>query len=149
MYDLGLVKEVEAYKVRRNRGLILGPDGNKMSKSKGNVINPDEIVQQLGADTVRMYLSFMGPYGVTVNYPWDPNGVVGLRRFLERVWRIQNKIGKGSATPFLHKAIKKMTEDMSEYKFNTAITQMMMVVNEWEKAESILKSEYKILLCKI
>lgn len=146
MYDLGLVKDEEAYKVRRNRGLILGPDGNKMSKSKGNVINPDEIVEKLGADTVRMYLCFMGPYGVTVNYPWDPNGVVGLRRFLERVWRFQNKIGKGSVTPLLHKAIKKMTEDMGEYKFNTSITQMMMVVNEWEKAEFILKSEYKILL---
>ncbi|MFA6515432.1 MAG: class I tRNA ligase family protein [Candidatus Paceibacterota bacterium] len=146
MYDLGLVKDTEAYKVRRNRGLILGPDGNKMSKSKGNVINPDEIVKKLGADTVRMYLSFMGPYGVTVNYPWDPNGVVGLRRFLERVWKFQNKIGKGSATPFLHKAIKKMTEDINEYKFNTAITQMMMVLNEWEKVEFILKSEYKIFL---
>lgn len=146
MYDLGLVKDAEAYKVRRNRGLILGPDGNKMSKSKGNVINPDEIVLKLGADTVRMYLSFMGPYGVTVNYPWDPNGVVGIRRFLERVWRFQSKIGKGKTTPLLQKVIKKMTEDIVEYKFHTAITQMMILINEWEKTEFILKSEYKILL---
>ena len=146
MYDLGLVKDAEAYKVRRNRGLILGPDGNKMSKSKGNVINPDEIVKKLGADTVRMYLSFIGPYGVTVNYPWDPNGVVGIRRFLERVWRFQYKIGKGNTTPLLQKVIKKMTGDIGEYKFHTAITQMMILVNEWEKAEYILKTEYKILL---
>src|SRR3989338_4045150 len=146
MYDLGLVKDAEAYKVRRNRGLILGPDGNKMSKSKGNVINPDEIVKKLGADTVRMYLSFMGPYGVTVNYPWDPNGVVGLRRFLERVWKFQNKIGEGKTTSFLQKAVKKMTEDIGEYKFHTAITQMMILVNEWEKAEFILKDEYKTFL---
>ncbi|MFZ3011901.1 MAG: class I tRNA ligase family protein [Minisyncoccia bacterium] len=146
LYDLGLVKDTEAYKVRRNRGLILGPDGNKMSKSKGNVVDPDEIVKKLGADTVRMYLSFMGPYGVTVNYPWDPNGVVGIRRFLERVWKFQYKIGKGSSTPFLQKVIKKMTIDMGEYKFHTAITQMMILLNEWEKAEYILKNEYKILL---
>ena len=146
MYDLGIVKDAEAYKVRRNRGLILGPDGDKMSKSKGNVVNPDEIVEKLGADTVRMYLSFMGPYGVTVNYPWDPNGVVGIRRFLERVWRFQYKIGKGNSTPFLQKVIKKMTEDIVEYKFHTAITQMMILINEWEKAEYILKTEYKTLL---
>jgi leucyl-tRNA synthetase len=146
LYDLGLVKDEEAYKVRRNRGLILGPDGNKMSKSKGNVVDPDEIVKKLGADTVRMYLSFMGPYGVTVNYPWDPNGVVGIRRFLERVWKLQYKIGKGNNTPFLQKVIKKMTADMGEYKFHTAITQMMILLNEWEKAEYILKNEYKILL---
>ena len=146
MYDLGIVKDAEAYKIRRNRGLILGPDGDKMSKSKGNVVNPDEIVEKLGADTVRMYLSFMGPYGVTVNYPWDPNGVVGIRRFLERVWRFQYKIGKGNSTPFLQKVIKKMTEDIGEYKFHTAITQMMILINEWEKAEYILKTEYKVLL---
>jgi len=146
LYDLGLVKDPEAYKVRRNRGLILGPDGNKMSKSRGNVVNPDEIVEKLGADTVRMYLSFMGPYGVTVNYPWDPNGVVGIRRFLERVWRFQYKIGKGDNTPFLQKVIKKMTEDIMEYKFHTAITQMMILLNEWEKRDFILKNEYKILL---
>ncbi len=146
LFDLGLVKESEAYKIRRNRGLILGPDGNKMSKSRGNVVDPDEIVERLGADTVRMYLAFMGPYGVTVNYPWDPNGVVGVRRFLERVWKVKEKIGKGKATPFLHKAIKKVSEDIEEYKFNTAITQMMMLLNEWDKTGSILEDEYKILL---
>ena len=146
MHDIGLTNVDEAYKVRRNRGLILGPDGNKMSKSKGNVINPDEIVDKLGADTVRMYLAFMGPYGVTVNYPWDPNGVVGVRRFLERVWKLKEKIGKGETTPFLHKVIKKIGEDMEEYKFNTAISQMMILLNEWDKAEAIEVSEYRTLL---
>ncbi|MBY0376787.1 leucine--tRNA ligase [Patescibacteria group bacterium] len=148
LYDLGLVKDDEAYTVRRNRGLILGPDGEKMSKSRGNVVNPDEIVERLGADTVRMYLAFMGPYGVTVNYPWDPNGVVGVRRFLERVWKLQEKISASSSASvsLLHKVIKKMTEDMAEYKFNTSISQMMVLINAWEKQESISKEEYKTLL---
>ncbi len=150
LHDLGLVKEDEAYTIRRNRGLILGPDGNKMSKSKGNVVDPDEIVERLGADTVRMYLAFMGPYGVTTNYPWDPNGVVGVRRFLERVWKISEKI-KINDTNFtssasLHKTIKKITEDIEEYKFNTSIASMMILLNEWDKVETISKDEYKILL---
>ena len=146
LYDLGLVKEAESYKIRRNRGLILGPDGNKMSKSKGNVINPDEIVDRLGADTVRMYLAFMGPYGVTTNYPWDSNGVVGVRRFLERVWKLKEKIGEGKVTSQLHKTIKKISTDIEEYKFNTSIAAMMILLNEWEKTDAILEAEYKTLL---
>jgi leucyl-tRNA synthetase len=144
--DIGLVKDTEAYVVRRNRGLILGPDGHKMSKSKGNTINPDEIVERLGADTVRLYLAFIGPYGVTTNYPWDPNGVVGVRRFLERVWKMKEKIGDGVITPELHKTIKKMTDDIEEYKFNTAIASMMTLLNIWDKKDFILEGEYKILL---
>jgi leucyl-tRNA synthetase len=147
LHDLGLVKDDEAYKVRRNRGLILGPDGNKMSKSKGNVINPDEIVERLGADTVRMYLCFMGPYGVTTNYPWDPNGVVGVRRFLERVWRLKEKIGSVEmSSTLLHKTIKKVSEDIEAYKFNTAISAMMILMNAWEKEETIAIDSYKTLL---
>ncbi|HRH25291.1 MAG TPA: class I tRNA ligase family protein, partial [Candidatus Paceibacterota bacterium] len=146
LYDLGFVKDVEAYKVRRNRGLILGPDGNKMSKSKGNVINPDEIVDRLGADTVRMYLAFMGPYGITANYPWDPNGVVGVRRFLERVWKSKEKISDVQENKIIHKIIKKITEDIEEHKYNTAISAMMILLNEWDKQESISKQDYKTLL---
>lgn len=146
LHRLGLVQESESFKLRRNRGLILGPDGNKMSKSKGNVINPDEIVERLGTDTVRMYLAFMGPYGTPVNYPWDPNGVVGVRRFLERVWKLKDKIGDGSITAQLHKTIKKMTDDIEDYKFNTAIAAMMILINEWEKAPVILAAEYRTLL---
>lgn len=150
LHDLGLVNNSEEFTVRKNRGLILGPDGDKMSKSKGNVIDPDEIVERLGADTVRMYLAFMGPYGVTVNYPWDPNGVVGVRRFLERVWRfvVKNKdngVGSSSSN-LLHKAIKKITEDVGEHKYNTAISQMMICLNEFEKSDSVSVSDIKIFL---
>jgi leucyl-tRNA synthetase len=150
MKDCGLVRENEPYTVRRNRGIILGPDGNKMSKSKGNVINPDEIVERLGADTVRMYLAFMGPYGVTVNYPWDPNGVVGVRRFLERVWRLQFKIDKQKKVcktdTLVQKTIKGVSQDIEEYKFNTAIAKMMILVNALEKEDAIVENSYKILL---
>lgn len=150
LYDLGFVKDEEAYKIRRNRGLILGPDGEKMSKSRGNVINPDEIVERLGADTVRMYLAFMGPYGITTNYPWDPNGVVGVRRFLERVWKIKEKIDVDKKVcktdPLVHKTIKGVTDDIEEFKFNTAIAKMMILLNALEKEEKIVSGSYKILL---
>jgi leucyl-tRNA synthetase len=148
MYDLGLVKDEEAFKIRINRGMILGPDGTKMSKSKGNVINPDELVERLGADTVRMYLCFMGPYGVTVDYPWDPNGVVGVRRFLERVWRVKDIIGDGDSAneALLHQTIEGITRDIENFKFNTAISKMMILVNAWEKSKSVSKEDYKILI---
>jgi leucyl-tRNA synthetase len=153
LYDLGFVADDESYKIRRNRGLILGPDGNKMSKSKGNVVNPDEIVDRLGADTVRLYLSFMGPYGITANYPWDPNGVVGVRRFLERVWRLSYKVESSKVLKsgtqnlkILHKTIKGITEDIEEFKFNTAISKMMILMNEWEKSENVSVADFKIFL---
>lgn len=150
LFDLGLVNEDEAYKVRRNRGLILGPDGEKMSKSRGNVIDPDEIVERLGADTVRMYLAFMGPYGVTVNYPWDPNGVVGVRRFLERVWKLKDQVDLEKKTcrtdNLVEKTIKGVKEDIENFKFNTAISKMMILVNALEKEEKVTERTYKTLL---
>lgn len=147
LHSIGLVDHAEAYKIRKNRGLILGPDGNKMSKSKGNVINPDEIVDRLGADTVRMYLGFMGPYGVTVNYPWDPNGVVGVRRFLERVWRLQFVLDDAlEIDTLLHKTIKKVTEDIEDSKFNTAISAMMVLINQYEKQSAVSQSAFEALL---
>ncbi len=147
LQSIGLVDHSEAYKIRRNRGLILGPDGNKMSKSKGNVINPDEVVGQLGADTVRLYLAFMGPYGVTINYPWDPNGVVGVRRFLERVWKASFKISNSDkVSSLIHKTIKGVGEDIAEYKFNTAISKMMILINYWDTQKTIASQEYKMLL---
>lgn len=150
LHSLGLVENVEEFQVRRNRGLILGPDGNKMSKSKGNVIDPDEVVSRLGADTVRLYLAFMGPYGVTENYPWDPNGVVGVRRFLERVWRIKeeyivNETPREVSTA-LHKTIAKVGEDIEEYKFNTAIAAMMSFINVVEDHKKISHDDYNLLL---
>lgn len=146
LHDLGHVVVSEPYKKRLNRGLILGPDGNKMSKSKGNVIDPDEQVQHVGADTVRMYLAFMGPYGTTANYPWNPNGVVGIRRFIERVWRLHEKLSDtDQLSNSLHKMIKGVTDDMERYKFNTAISKMMVFVSEAEKA-GISKESYSALL---
>lgn len=144
---LGLVENTEEFTIRRNRGLILGPDGNKMSKSRGNVIDPDEVVERLGADTVRMYLAFMGPYGTTANYPWDPNGVVGVRRFLERSWglfeKVSDTVSSDEAQTALHKAIAKVGEDIVEYKFNTAIAAMMICLNVLEKESSINKDDLK------
>lgn len=134
MKECGMVDDVEPYKVRRNRGLILGPDGDKMSKSKGNVIDPDESVKLLGADTVRLYLAFMGPYGDGGNYPWDPNGVVGVRRFLERIWKLATtfNFGQESHLQFkkeLAKTIYKISDDFESFKFNTSISSMMILAN--------------------
>jgi leucyl-tRNA synthetase len=131
---LGFAEHAEPYTRRVNRGLILGPDGNKMSKSKGNVVDPDEQVTRVGADTVKMYLAFMGPYGEMANYPWDMGGIAGLRRFLERVnglvEHIKDDVDDGN---LLHKTIKKVTEDIQVFKFNTAISAMMIFVNQVEK----------------
>ena len=135
LFDLGLVTEKEPYKRRVNRGLILGPDGNKMSKSKGNVIDPDEQVARVGSDTVKMYLAFMGPYEGT-NYPFDLGGIAGIRRFLERVNGLSEHITEDEPkeiTRLLHKTIKKVREDIEQFKFNTAISTMMVFVNQVEK----------------
>ncbi len=149
LYDLGLVKDAEPYTRRMNRSIILGPDGQKMSKSRGNVIDPDAEVKRLGADTVRMYLAFIGPYNEVSSYPWNPDGVVGVRRFLERIWRVQERIVKQDvpelAMPF-NKAIKKVGEDITAMKFNTAIAQLMMLLNDIERAKAIGKSQWKTLL---
>ena len=149
MYDLGFVKDKEPYSRRKNRSLIMGPDGQKMSKSKGNVIDPDEVVARLGSDTVRMYLAFIGPYNEVSNYPWNPDGVVGVRRFLERVWRVQPYIQKTDVESLngqLHKAIKKVGDDILALKFNTAISQIMILLNAVEKERKIGKNQWEILL---
>ncbi|MCA9354593.1 MAG: class I tRNA ligase family protein [Candidatus Kaiserbacteria bacterium] len=145
---LGLAEHAEPYARRINRGLILGPDGNKMSKSKGNVIDPDEQVERVGADTVKMYLAFMGPYGETANYPWDMGGIAGLRRFLERVYGLSEHITENepaAITSLLHKTIKKVDDDIKNFKFNTAISAMMILVNDIEK-QGIGKESYELFL---
>ncbi|MBI2030689.1 class I tRNA ligase family protein, partial [Candidatus Kaiserbacteria bacterium] len=146
LYDLKLVGEKEPYARRMNRGLILGPDGAKMSKSKGNVIDPDAVVSQLGADTVRLYLAFIGPYNEAGSYPWNPDSIVGVRRFLERAWRLAERIDpKAKADKdverTLHQTIKKVGEDCAEMKFNTAISQMMIFVNTAE-SKGITRAQY-------
>ncbi len=150
LHSLNLVPKNEPYHERLNRGIILGPDGNKMSKSKGNVIDPDEVVSHVGADSVRMYLAFIGPFNEPGNYPWDPNGVVGMRRFIERVWRLSEKISDEKTSielvKMIHKTIKKVTEDIERLKLNTAISSMMVLVNNAEKESHILKSDYSALL---
>ncbi len=136
MFDLGFIpKELgdEPYKERRNRGIILGPDGQKMSKSKGNVVDPDEYVEKLGADTVRMYLAFIGPYNEVGSYPWDPHGILGIKRFLDRVFKLAPSSQNLNAGRVLHKTIKKIGEDIDGFRFNTAISALMILLNEMEK----------------
>ncbi len=137
LYDLGLVSNIEPYQARRNRGLILGPDGRKMSKSFGNVINPSDEVAKVGADALRMYELFIGPYQDC--FPWNPSAEKGVYRFLERVWNLSSSIVDthvGLSDPAivsrLHATIKKVSADIVEMKFNTAIAAMMELLNEIE-----------------
>lgn len=133
---IGLTDINEPYTRRINRSLIMGPDGQKMSKSKGNVVDPDEQVERVGSDTVKMYLAFMGPYAEVNSYPFDLGGIAGIRRFLEKVNGLSTHFTEDepeSIKKLLHKTIKKVTLDVSEFKFNTAISAMMIFVNHAEK----------------
>lgn len=136
LYDLALVPIEEPFMERFNRGIILGPDGNKMSKSKGNVINPDEFVAKYGADAVRIYLAFIGPYNEPGSYPWNLDGVASMRKFLDRVIRLTEKAEEGAipeeAKRSLAKTSKKVAEDCDKFKFNTAIAALMSLLNELE-----------------
>jgi len=147
LYDLKLVTESEPYRRRVNHGMILGPDGNKMSKSKGNVIDPDEQVALVGADTVKMYLAFMGPYEDS-SYPWDMGGIAGVRRFLERVYGLTDHISDiepEAITRQLHQTIDKVNRDITEFKFNTAISSLMIFVNTAEKT-GLTADSYKTFI---
>ena len=148
LYDIGVVPTREPYQKRTSHGMILGPDGEKMSKSRGNVINPDEMVEQFGTDAFRIYIMFMGPFDQAVM--WDTNGLVGVRRFLDRVWNLQEKISDSKDSPEiisqLHQTIKKVTEDIEAMRFNTAIAKMMELVNELSKLEKISKQTFSTLV---
>jgi leucyl-tRNA synthetase len=153
LYDIGVVPTREPYQKRTSHGLILGPDGEKMSKSRGNVINPDDIVAEYGADALRTYTMFMGPFDQAI--AWDTNGLVGVRRFLDRVWFLQSKINENMKTlkhenktleTMLHKTIKKVTEDIEEMRFNTAIAKLMELSNEMNKEESISLISYLLFI---
>lgn len=140
LYDIGVVPTKEPYAKRTYQGLILGPDGEKMSKSKGNVINPDDIVREYGADTLRAYTMFIGDY--TMAAPWSENGVKGVRKFLDRVLRLEKfatseKIESKEIETELHKTIKKVSEDIDQMKYNTAIAAMMSYVNILYKQEKV------------
>lgn len=147
LFDLGLVNEAEPYTRRMNRSLILGPDGQKMSKSKGNVIDPDKEVERLGADSVRMYLAFVGPYNEVSAYPWNPDGIVGVRRFLERVWRLSNKLGgENENSTLLHQTVKKVGDEIVSMKMNTGVSALMILINDLDKREKVSTEEYETLL---
>jgi leucyl-tRNA synthetase len=149
LYDIGVVETKEPFYKLVNQGMILGTNNEKMSKSRGNVVNPDDIVKEFGADTLRLYEMFMGPLEATK--PWNTQGVEGMHRFLSRVWRlfvgdqgelsnrIANVTGSDSFRRTWHKTIKKITEDYEALRFNTAISQMMIFINEAYKTEQLPK----------
>ena len=148
LYDLNLVPTSEPYMKRTAQGLVLGPDGEKMSKSKGNVIDPLEIIDEYGADTLRCYILFMGDYGVEC--PWNDDAIKGVNRFLDRVYNLKEKVIRGDISKQLevpiNKCIKKVSNDIENMKFNTAIAELMKIVNLYYDADKITSSEYEILL---
>lgn len=149
LYDIGVVSQKEPYMKRTSHGMILGEDGQKMSKSRGNVINPDEVVKEYGADTLRLYEMFIGDFEKTA--PWSPSSIKGCKRFLDRVWSLQDYVIDGDEyreafTPSFQKTIKKVSEDIESLKFNTAIAAMMALVNDIYADGKINKAEYRTLL---
>ncbi|MDB5265859.1 MAG: leucyl-tRNA synthetase [Parcubacteria group bacterium] len=146
LFDLALVPTAEPFFERYNRGLVMGPDGQKMSKSKGNVINPDEVVEKYGADTVRMYLAFLGPYNEPGNYPWKPEGVFAMRKFLDRIVALSQRLSDEEPNDATLRALAKATEkvalDTERFKLNTAISTLMVLTNELEALASVPKSAY-------
>ena len=149
LYDIGAVSQKEPYMRRTSHGMILGEDGQKMSKSRGNVINPDEVVAQYGADTLRLYEMFIGDFEKTA--PWSPSSIRGCKRFLDRVWALQDMLTDGEeyrpeTRALMHKTIKKVSEDIENLKFNTAIASMMARINEIYALGSINRAELRTLL---
>ena len=149
LYDQGLVSCSEPYKKRTSHGMILGENGEKMSKSRGNVVNPDDIVNEFGADTLRTYEMFIGAFDLSA--AWSMEGVKGCRRFLDRVWKLQDMLIDGdtyraSMETKMHQTIKKVSIEFEGLKFNTAIAAMMALVNDFYKANGVTKAEYETLL---
>ena len=147
LHNIGLVPHSEPFEIRTAHGMILGADGEKMSKSKGNVINPNDIVDEVGSDALRTYEMFIGDYEKEA--AWSTNGLKGCKRFLDRVWRLQEKINdkKGySDEGLVHRTIKKVSDDIENMKYNTAIAALMIMVSEYEKMDSITKDDLTILI---
>ena len=149
LYDQGVVPTPEPYQKRTSHGMILGENGEKMSKSRGNVVNPDDIVQEYGADTLRTYEMFIGAFDLAAS--WSEDGVKGCRRFLDRVWKLQDLMtdeegySKDLETK-MHQTIKKVSNDFENLKYNTAIAAMMALINDFYKKNSITLGEYKTLI---
>ena len=149
LYDIGVVPTKEPYMKRTSHGMILGENNEKMSKSRGNVVNPDEVIEEFGADAFRTYEMFIGAFDQST--PWSQQGLKGCYKFLERVWNLQSIVNdeEGYSADLeknINKAIKKVGEDFERMKFNTAIATMMSLVNDFSKKGSVTKGEYKTLI---
>jgi leucyl-tRNA synthetase len=149
LFDIGVVPTSEPYQKRTSHGMILAEGGEKMSKSKGNVVNPDDIVRRYGADTLRVYEMFMGPFDQAI--AWSEENIIGPRRFLERVWRLAEKVApdakhSDATKRALHETIKKVTTDIEQMGFNTAISQMMILLNALEKEPQVPAETYETLV---
>ena len=149
LYDIGAVNTKEPYQRRTTIGLILGSDGQKMSKSKGNTVNPDDVIDAYGADVLRCYTLFMGDYGAEA--PWNDQGVNGISRFLNRIYRLADHVVEGSNytekfETIINKTIKKVSEDIDNLKYNTALSELMKLVNTYYEEETITKADFRVLL---
>jgi len=149
LFDLGVVPTAEPYQKRTSHGMILGTNNEKMSKSRGNVVNPDEIVEEFGADTLRMYEMFIGDFEKSA--PWSTNSVKGCKRFLDRVWKLADITKDGdeyaeATIKNMHKTIKKVTDDFETLKFNTGVAALMSLINDFNKSGSITKKDIRTFL---
>ncbi len=149
LYNIGLVPFKEPFDVRVAHGMVLGENGEKMSKSKGNVVNPNTIVEEYGADTLRTYEMFMGDYEKEVS--WSENGLKGSRRFIERVWKLQDIVTEEEEyskelETLIHRTIKKVSDDFIHLKYNTVVSSLMILVNEFEKIGKISRKDYRTFL---
>ncbi|HRV08001.1 MAG TPA: leucine--tRNA ligase [Acidobacteriota bacterium] len=149
LYDIGVVPTPEPYQKRTSHGLILGEDGAKMSKSRGNVVNPDEMVERYGADAFRLYEMFMGPFDQAI--PWSTQGLIGMSRFLNRVWDLQHRVDDGTAevpeiTRLIHQTIRRVEERIEALKFNTAVAALMTLVNALGDQPTIRRTDWETFL---
>lgn len=154
LFDIGVVSQTEPFARLKNQGMILGADNRKMSKRWGNVVNPDDIVRDFGADTLRVYEMFMGPFEQGAS--WSTDNLMGARRFVEKVWRLANKVSGSKRSPtglhskeqqtLLHKTIKQVTSDIDNFNYNTAISALMILTNEWERVGEISLKDWETFL---
>lgn len=151
LYDIGAVPLDEPYMYRMSGGMLLGADGQKMSKSKGNVVNPQEVLENYGADSVRTYLAFIGPYEDT--YPWNPRGLVACARLVKNIYEMKDRVvenhGDNETKKNLHKMLKNITEMMADLKMNTSVSELMIFVNHLKKQEKISKRVWKNLVLAV
>ncbi|MDD3392858.1 MAG: class I tRNA ligase family protein, partial [Bacilli bacterium] len=147
LFNIGLVPNKEPFEIRTAHGMILGSNGEKMSKSKGNVVNPNDIVNEYGADALRVYEMFIGDY--ERDAAWSTNGLKGCKKFLDRIWKLKDKVNNQTIytnETLVNKTIKKVTNDIEQMKYNTAVSSLMIMSNEYDDMKEITKADYRILL---